>query len=155
MPVTAVAVDEVIASRVKNGGGPNGDGFLPAIQMAEPTDLLSGTGVFLIGPLFEPADEHHHPQSVSFKAAIGLLRRAAPLYVIGYCHFNGSIDCLGRHRLIIAFRAIPPGIFPGERRPSVMDSITPSKPQPRSALFPFIGHRREILNYLSRHGFQL
>ena len=44
---------------------PTAIGFLAAVEVAEPADLLAGLGVFLVGAFLEAADEHHHPQPVA------------------------------------------------------------------------------------------
>lgn len=95
--VATVAVDEVITGLVEDGGGADGDGLLTAVEMAEPPDFLTGSGVFLVGPFLEAANEHHHSEPVAFETAIGFCHRGTPVHLIGYGHFDGSIECLGGH----------------------------------------------------------
>ncbi len=81
--MAAVAVDEIIPGRIEDGGGADGDGFLAAVEMAEPADFLARASVLLVGSLFELSDEHHHPQALAFQAAIGFFSRGSPVYLIG------------------------------------------------------------------------
>ena len=65
MAMTAVTVDEVVFALLEDAGNPHRDGFLPAVNVAEPADLrfrrtvgqLAAFGVFLHGALFEAAEE--------------------------------------------------------------------------------------------------
>ena len=94
-PMVAVAVDEIILALLEDGGNPHRDGLLPAVQVAEPANALPRLGVFLIGPLLETADEHHHPQPLSLDDAIGFALRRRPVLdfmfnFVGNAHFTHS-----------------------------------------------------------------
>src|SRR5258706_9250514 len=69
MAMIAIAVEEIVFALLENRRRPDGQSFLPAIEMAKPADALAGLGVFLIGAFFEAADEHHHPQALALVIA--------------------------------------------------------------------------------------
>src|SRR5207245_9083253 len=98
-PVPAYAVRARLGEQ---GGRANANGFLPAVKMAEPADLLARALVFLEGALFEAPDQHHHSQAVALGTSIagpglpvGRLRLAVgvglfrcPLFhFVGYGHW--------------------------------------------------------------------
>src|SRR5215204_6148447 len=107
MPVTTIAVDQLVLVFLIDGSNADGNGFLAAVNVAEAADFLNLIAelirlgfalIFLVGPLFESADEHHHPQAVAFGGAAagvaigGTLRRPVGLgpgtqvYFVGYGH---------------------------------------------------------------------
>src|SRR5689334_20907071 len=53
MAMAAIRGDQLVFIELENRSDADGDRFLPAIEMAEPADLLSGLGVFLVGAFFE------------------------------------------------------------------------------------------------------
>ena len=79
MAVAAVTVDQIVFRFIEDGGGADGDGFLPAVEMAEPADFLARAGVFLVGAFLEAADE----ESSCAAACVPIVRPTRVLSPVG------------------------------------------------------------------------
>jgi hypothetical protein len=95
MTVIPIAVDQLVLVFVVYGGDAYSDGLLAAVEVAKASNALPGLGVFLVGPLFEAADEHHHAESVAFDLARGFggyggVAGGALIDGVGDGHFTNS-----------------------------------------------------------------
>src|SRR4051812_975552 len=97
MSMIAIPVDQVIPPFFKHRSDAHGDGFLPAIQMAESADALARLGVFLVCAFLESADEDHHPQplALGFSVARGWFDGRPLRYLVSYSHRFNSVDVKG------------------------------------------------------------
>ncbi len=96
--VAAIAGHQVIAFFIEESGGADGNGFLPAVEMAEPANLLARLGVFDVSSFFKPTNEHHHAQALQSGLAIdGGLAVAAG---------RGAVDVFFYGRSLLIFRRL-------------------------------------------------
>src|SRR5437764_8463472 len=98
MAVIAITIEQIVFAFLEDFGDADGDGFLAAVEMAEPADALAGLGVFLVGAFFEASDEHHHPEA--FALLVAGDRR-------GYFNSRSDIDFVNNgHVVALQFSAL-------------------------------------------------
>jgi hypothetical protein len=90
--VTSIRIDELVFVLLKNGSNADSDRLKSALEVAKTADLLPGLGVFLVGSLFEPPDEHHHPEPFALGLSFGLIAR---IRGTGDCRRTLRIDGVG------------------------------------------------------------